>query len=200
MAIRYYPSTKIKANQKALPGEFTLNGVVYSGYYYSTYDGRFFSGKNPIDGTNEEIIPTVGLSGPTITQAHDMEERMRMIRRTQPTSYAPSPIEEDYSRGYITRYFVKKANQRGYIVEISEQEYSSIVNGTAEYDISFMQTITILWKLTGPLNNKKISQYDTRAGIIETNKRLVENASKTFLGLKEFIGEDYSKFARPTDK
>jgi hypothetical protein len=62
-----------------------------------------------------------------------------------------------------------------------------------------MQIVEILWKLTGPLRNKRISQYDTRAGIIDTNQRLIENANKTFVGLKEFIGEDYSKFSRPTE-
>lgn len=58
----------------------------------------------------------------------------------------------------------------------------------------------MLWKLTGPLNNKRVSQYDTRAGIIDTNKRLVETKNKTFIGLKEFIGEDYAKFSRPTEQ
>jgi hypothetical protein len=44
-----------------------------------------------------------------------------------------------------------------------------------------------------------VSQYDVRAGIIDTNKRLVENANKTFLGIKDFIGDDYAKFSRPTE-
>lgn len=210
MAIRYYPSTKIKPNQKALPGEFTLNGIAYSGYYYSTYDGRYFSGKNPIEGKNEEIIPvprnsnqefvSTGTVPQSVIDNSNKVSNNSNRYRTSPKSYYPSPIEDDYSRGYITRYFVKMVNQRGYVMEISEQEYSSIVNGTAPYDISFMQTVEILWKLTGPLKSIRISQYDTRAGIIDTNKRLIENASKTFVGLKEFIGEDYSKFSRPTEK
>jgi hypothetical protein len=61
------------------------------------------------------------------------------------------------------------------------------------------QEIELFWKLTGPLNQKRVSQYDVRAGIIDTNKRLVENANKTFLGIKDFIGDDYAKFSRPTE-
>jgi hypothetical protein len=207
MAIRYYPSTKIKTNQKALTGEFTLNGVVYSGYYYSTYDGKFFSGRNPIEGTNEELIPVLNRSNMEHTNISTLpsSDKGRTVisgiiaqQQSQPVSYHPKPLDEDYSRGYITRYFIKMVNQRGYVMEVSEQEYSSIKNGTAPYDISFIQTVDILWKLTGPLNNKRISQYDTRAGIIDTNKRLIETASKTFVGLKEFIGEEYAKFAKPT--
>jgi len=60
------------------------------------------------------------------------------------------------------------------------------------------QTGQILWKLTGPLNSVRLSQYDTRSGIVDTNRRLTENLNKTFLGITDFIGEDYTKWARPT--
>ena len=56
----------------------------------------------------------------------------------------------------------------------------------------------IMWKLTGPLNSVRLSQFDTRAGIIDTNRRLTENLNKTFLGITDFIGGDYTKWARPT--
>lgn len=209
MAIRYYPSTKIKTNLTALPGEFTLKGVVYSGSYYSTYDGKYFSGRNPIEGSNQELklfqnysnsdyVRNVNLPESSVKKANALA-KVTQKPQNNPVSYFPVVTEEDYTRGYITRYFLKMVNQVGYVMEISESEYYSIVNGTANYDVSFMQTVSILWKLTGPLRNKRISQYDTRAGIIDTNQRLIEKASKSFVGLKEFIGEDYSKFAKPTE-
>lgn len=182
----------------ALPGEFTLDGVSYSGSYYSTYDGKYFTGPNPVLGTNKELIPFL-LKNSNVEPAHSTKDRVIEKRRTQPISYYPVVTESDYSRGYLTRYFVKKANERGYVMEISEREYQSIKNGTATYDVSFYQLTSVLWKLTGPLNNRRVSQYDTRAGIVDTNRRQVEIASKTFLGIKEFIGEDYAKFARPTE-
>lgn len=113
----------------------------------------------------------------------------------QPTSYFPNVQDADYRRGYITRYFAKRINENGYIVEISPQEYSDINEGIVTYDVSFYQTEKIFWKLTGPLNTVRLSQYDIRAGIIDTNKRLVENLEKTFVGIKDFIGGEYSKFA-----
>lgn len=208
--IRYYPSSKIKANQKAVLGQFTLDGQPYSGSYYSTYDGKYFSGPNPIFGSNKELKPASSydsVSYSTISNIPNVVidksiEKSKLSKnqfRSQPISYFPVPIESDYSKGYLNRYFAKKANERGYVIEISEQEFESIRNGTATYDVSFYQTTSILWKLTGPLNNKRVSQYDTRAGIIDTNKRLVETTNKTFVGIKEFIGEDYAKFARPTE-
>ena len=55
-----------------------------------------------------------------------------------------------------------------------------------------------MWKLTGPLNTVRLSQYDIRAGITDANKRIVENVDQRFLGLKTYIGEEYAKFSRPT--
>lgn len=209
MSIKYYPSTKIKTNQKALLGEFTLNGVVYSGSYYSTYDGKFFAGSNPIIGSNEELIPVISkpninyVTGVTANAPNTVLNGYSAASKTsstQPISYQPVVLESDYSRGYFTRYFVKRTNQRGYVMEISETEFESIRNGTATYDISFYQTVSVIWKLTGPLRSKRVSQYQVREGIVDTNKRLVESTSRNFPGLKEFIAEDYAKFARPTEQ
>jgi hypothetical protein len=207
MAIKYYPSTKIKKNQNALSGEFTLNGLVYTGSYYSTYDGRFFTGPDPILGTNEELIPALLKSNTfqvleRADQETNYEEYIKSNknkRQTQPISYYPVVLESEYAKGYFTRYFVKRTNQRGYVMEISEKEFASIRNGTATYDISFYQTVSLIWKLTGPLRSKRISQYQTREGIVDTNQRIVESLNKSFPGLKEFIGEDYAKFSRPTE-
>jgi len=72
------------------------------------------------------------------------------------------------------------------------------VNGTADFDITIYQTTTILWKLTGPLKSTRQSQYNIIPGIIDTNQRLTESANINFLGMVDFIGGDYAKFARPT--
>ena len=119
-------------------------------------------------------------------------------RGLEPTTYYPQPIDSDYQKGYITRYFAKKINQSGYVTEISPAEYVAFTNGEVMYDISFYQVVSILWKITGPLNSQRISQYDIRAGIIDTNKRLTEAAEPNFVGIDAFIGGDYVKFAKPT--
>jgi hypothetical protein len=212
--LRYYPSFAIKPNLNTTGTEFTLNGVPYAGPYYETYDGRAFTGSTPEQGSNQELqrVP-IYLSAPGINDANmSLRLRKSLASKTgvtestnavnripgQPNSYYPQPLEQDYKKGYIIRYFTKKENERGFVTEISQDEYNSIINGTADYDISIYQTTTILWKLTGPLNSKRESQYNIIPGIIETNQRLTENANRTFLGIVDFIGGDYAKFARPT--
>jgi hypothetical protein len=210
MSLRYYPSFRIKPNLNATGKEFLLNGKPYVGKYYETYDGKFYSGPNPILGPNEPLSPNLDypntpglkLSGlpesAKRTFANTTKSKVSATDPTQPTSYQPNPLESDYAKGYFYRYFVKKVNEMGYIKEISETEYISIDNGTATYDVSYYQIERIMWKLTGPLNTVRLSQYDIRAGIIDTNKRLVETVDKRFLGLKTYIGEEYSKLSRPT--
>jgi hypothetical protein len=56
----------------------------------------------------------------------------------------------------------------------------------------------MLWQLTGPLNDTRISQYQIKGGVFNTNKRVTEAKQKSFRGIIEFIGGDYIKFARIT--
>lgn len=212
--LRYYPAFAVQPNLNTAGTEFLLNGLPYSGKYYETYDGRAFTGPTPEVGPSQLLervqtyLSAPGLDNSNLTsrQRQDLASRTGVAASTladsripgQPNSYFPQPTEQDYRKGYIIRYFTKKENERGFVTEISQDEYNSIVNGTADYDITIYQTATILWKLVGPLNSKRESQYNIIPGIIDTNKRLTESANKTFLGIVDFIGGDYAKFARPT--
>jgi len=207
--IRYYPSFRVVTNLNTGGTEFTLDGKPYSGKYYEAYDGRVFSGATPESGQNKELkripkyITAPGLDSMNIsdTQKKDIASKTGLNSNRisgKPNSFYPKPTEADYKRGYLIRYFTKKENEKGFVIEISSDEYNSIVNGTADYDITIYQTVQILWKITGPLRNTRTSQYNVTAGIIDTNERLVESANKTFLGIKDFIDGDYIKFARHT--
>jgi hypothetical protein len=208
--LRYYPSSKVVTNLTTSGKEFVgQDGSPYSGKYYLTYDGKAFSGPSPEVGPSNPLnripsYPTApGLNALTLTEKQKKNLAVKTgisLSRIQgkPVSYYPQPVASDYKKGYVIRYFTKRENEKGFITEISENEYNSIVNGTADYDISIYQTTKILWKLTGPLRNQRQSQYNVIPGIIDTNQRLTETANKTFLGIVDFIGGDYAKFARPT--
>jgi hypothetical protein len=210
MPVRYYPSFKVKPNQITKGNAFLLNGIPYVGLYYTTSEGASFAGANPIVGSNEFLEPMplnvksiVGLS--TINATQELKQQLANTTKgilstsKYPTPYFPRPIQSDYDLGYIDRYFMKKENENGYIMEISPSDYLDITNGRALYSTSLLQVIKIRWKLTGSLNTKRISQYDIRAGIIDTNQRLVTAANPGFFGIIDYIGGEYSKFAHPTE-
>ena len=172
-------------------------------------DGEFFTGVNPQTGPSEKLQKIIsfnavpGLNSLNIPDRNKIDFAVRSNLSTtripgKPNTYYPQPTEDDYRKGYVIRYFTKKENERGFITEINEAEYNSIVNGTADYDISLYQTTKILWKLTGPLKSTRTSQYNVIPGIIDTNERLTVAADKNFLGIVEWIGGDYAKYARPT--
>ena len=207
--LRYYPSFAVIPNLKSRTGQFLLNGVPYTGTYYETVDGEFFTGPNPEVGPSEPLQKIIsfteapGLNSLNVSDRSKVDFAIRSnISSTRipgkPNSYYPQPTEDDYKKGYLIRYFTKKENERGFITEIDEAEYNSIVNGTADYDISIYQTTKILWKITGPLRNTRKSQYNVIPGIIDTNERLAVAADKEFLGIVEWIGGDYSRYAKPT--
>jgi hypothetical protein len=208
--IRYYPSFATKNNQITKGNEFFLEAEPYSGKFYYDYKGDAYTGVDSVHGSNLFLTPinnpknkvlsmnTRDFSSFEIEAQQNTRIQEFSSRGLEPTTYYPQPIDSDYQKGYITRYFAKKINQSGYVVEISPAEYVDFTNGEVMYDISFYQVVSILWKITGPLNTQRLSQYDIRAGIIDTNKRLTEAAEPNFVGIDAFIGGDYTKFAKPT--
>jgi len=66
----YYPKSQIKTNLYTYGDTFQLaTGEFYSGFYWSTSNGRFFTGKNPNDGIPKElffIIPPEIVSPPGV--------------------------------------------------------------------------------------------------------------------------------------
>jgi len=214
--LRYYPSFRVKTDLITTGLEYRTTSGPYKGKYYVAYDGTAFTGANPIVGPNERltkidrtVVPdfesdlrlegndkAISIIGLPKSIREDILKKINTSSKGAPTPYFPIPTESDYVKGYILRSFIKKVNDLGFITEISPTEYTNFQNGTVDYDVSYYLTYQIRWKLTGPLNSKRVGQYDVRAGIIDTNKRLVETANNTFIGIKEFIGENYSKFAR----
>lgn len=206
--LRYYPSFRIKKNQVSQGGQFTLNGQPYLGKYYETFDGDCYTGSDPITGKSELLTKVLDYQASKLLNDSNLTQKVkRQLAKqsnistqlaTEPIPFYPMPSDADYKKGFINRYFTKKINSKGYIIEINEEQYNSIVNGTALFDVSFYQVVSLIWKITGTLNTVRVSQYDTRIGIIDSNKRLVEVNEPNFLGLTEYIGGQYAKYAKPT--
>jgi hypothetical protein len=71
-------------------------------------------------------------------------EKEDSFKNLQIAAYIPVPTEIDYKRGYISRYFIQRANDMtGRITEINEIAFSKFVN------TPFYTAITLDWKITG---------------------------------------------------
>jgi hypothetical protein len=85
--------------------------------------------------TNADLIRYAGLS---------KFAKGESFKNLKISAYIPTPDEIDYKRGYISRYFVQRANDMsGKITEINEIAFSKFVN------TPFYTAITLDWKITG---------------------------------------------------
>jgi hypothetical protein len=216
--IKYYPLTRIKTDLYTRGNVYRLpNGKAYVGKYYITYKGEAFTGANPVVGTNQPLSRIQGSpdsNSPTTSLNSNLTGNLRYndynIAISQNTDglartnlqdikpYYPIPVTLDYQVGYFTRYFAKIVTGPGYIFEISQSDYANIQNNNLPINFRVYETTNMLWQLTGPLTDTRVSQYQIKGGIINTNRRVTEQKALTFKGLVEFIGGDYTKFARPT--
>lgn len=215
--IKYYPLSRVKANLKTSGRDYLLNGKPYSGAYYLTYRGEAFTGVNPAQGPNEPLEPITAKvlrrSPYTYNGALKIPER-KPTKRSKPedqirdvlpaqqqlkqvVSYYPIVLESDYTRGHFKRYFAKKVNTAGNILEISPEDWDLITYDTDKTYEDY-EVLEMFWQLTGPQKDTRVSQYQVIGGVYDTNKRITENSAKNFNGIVEFIGGDYTKFARIT--
>jgi hypothetical protein len=213
MALKYYPLTRVRTNLYTRGGQFvTEDGKPYSGRYYVTYDDKAFTGINPVLGENKPLTPATDFlkatqtgrlsftpsGGYLIARESNIPQSTIDVELTALVPYYPVPLDTDYTRGYFTRYFAKNVSGPGYVIEISELDWTKIENGNVSDTVLGYQTTSMLWQLTGPLNDTRISQYQIQGGVFTTNKRVTEAKQKGFRGIVEFIGGDYTKFAKIT--
>jgi hypothetical protein len=215
MPLKYFPLTRIKTNLYTRGNEFiTPDGKPYSGRYYVTYNNKAFTGIDPVLGQNIPLVRTTEPRGNTqiggansafandyvalnlVQQATDSLSINAQLTSLAP--YYPIPLDSDYARGYFTRYFAKTVSGPGYVIEISQLDWTKIQNGNVSSTVLGYETMDMLWQLTGPLNDTRKSQYQIIGGVFSTNKRVTEAKQKSFRGIVEFIGGDYIKYARIT--
>ena len=196
----YYPKSRIIENLNANPGEFILpNGKEYIGPYYITFDGKSFTGSNPYSSisiplTKVEVLADPELRDPLPNEYNNI--KYLNLSLTDPTPFTPKPTEEDYKRGKITRYFARQRNGTKFrIMEIDQKTYDNLSNNRGGLNTSLWKVISIFWQISGPLHDQKVNGIRTRAGIIDTNQRVLNNAEKNFIGLKQYL-TDLKQFAR----
>lgn len=195
----YYPKFRILENQQANPGEFLLpDGKEYTGFYYTTFDGKSFTGSNPY---SLNSIPLTKINIPDSPFNQPLSETYNNLKPLNlslidPTPFTPKPTEEDYKRGKITRYFARQRNGTKFkIMEIDQPTYNNLSNNRGGLNTSLWKVISIFWQISGPLNDQKVNGIRTRAGIIDTNQRVLNNAEKNFIGIKQYL-TDLKQFAR----
>ena len=198
----YYPKSRIIENQKANPGQFTLiNGKEYTGPYYTTFDGKSFTGANPYSQVSNLLVPIppkiadVEFVNPPFDFYNQLKPNNLSTSLIDPTPYTPKPTAEDYKLGKITRYFARQRNGTQFkIMEIDQTTYNNLNERRGGLNYSLWKVISIFWQISGPTRDQKVGNIRTRAGVIDTNQRVLDNAEKNFIGIKQYL-TDLQQFA-----
>ena len=89
------------------------------------------------------------------------------------------PTTDDYTRGYVTRYFVKKVNDNS-IYEVSGDSYNTVING-------LYSKISLVWRIKGSKINVYQNKIKIYGGVIEDNQSSIKNAEKSMSGISGIL-------------
>ena len=180
----YIPKNKIQPNLYTSGKEYTLipddSSKIYVGNYYKLYTGEVFTGRFNGDIPNSvRLFPFYEPEGDVIVNKSAKNPALGIF-----------PTDEDYKRGYFTRYFTKRINQLIF-EEINKSTYQSFSQTSTLQQTHrnyLYQPISLKWRLTG--DEKEVYKSN-----LELTK-LVEKTNDV-LGLGLFLKENYLKYYKP---
>ena len=217
----YIPKNRIITNLNTEPGEFVYKNTrnQYNGFYWKSYDGKFFTGKTPNDTPVNEIvklvdnntitnsnIPTVelyvtlesSLENDVFTKSDILNLDYASLkginlsappRKYLPSQYYPTPTQDDYNLGAFSRYFVVKANENIYL-EVNKDTYDNINNQSPDWAWELYTPISILWTLIG----ERDTVFITNRNITQLTEQRLKRR-----GLQEFLKRNYLKFYKTNE-
>ena len=150
----YFPKSKASV-LKTTGLEFikVSNNEPYEGSYIEFSDGTFYTGNDPAR-LGEQLIRRVALS--SNFESGDSNNQYRRLKKeihsnlakiTTIPPFKTKPVPNDIDRGYFTRYFCKRANEKVNYFEISEQTYNLLLNRDPKYDYNLYIIGSIEWAL-----------------------------------------------------
>lgn len=176
----------------------------YVGYYHKDKSGDYWSGQTHTESSIK--LTDISNSGDTLSSNNIAKLNYLNIgyNKLNPkvlpnTSIQPDfiyPTAQDYINGFFIRYVVKPtiSTQPTDFIEITNSKYSSIIQSN---DLLILYKPTsFLWKLTGPLYDTYKDNIRILSGIIDTNKRSIQEAEKFIPNLSLYF-TDLTQFGRP---
>ena len=103
----------------------------------------------------------------------DVAKNIEQFTIKFPKTIVPNPTKNDYSNGFIQRYFVQKANDiNGHVYEVDEVVYSKHIENP------FWITTNLYWRITGPIDiTYKMNGEVNDIGVRNSNKATISIAA-----------------------
>ena len=178
----YFPKSQITPNLYTNGGEYVYadTQVVYSGYYFKTSTGKYFTGRNQDDRPNEEllilqtvqtietpIIENSQLNYAATTNVYEQinEEYLNLTLTTPSITIIPTynpvlPTQQDYQNGEFRRLFAKKTNETQY-VEINQDIFAKLLAKDPQILWQLYEPFDLTWQLTGNIEDVARVNFNT---------------------------------------
>jgi len=193
----YFPKSQIKPNLYTNGGEYILSTTreEYKGYYYKVSTGKYFTGKNPNQSTNIEIIPSpqlVLLTQPSFNPSLEIttEPEFEYVTPISPLSrslpqFNPNvPTQQEKTNGQYIRYFCKRNNELKYM-EISLDTYTQLSTKNQQIAWDLYTPASVLWQIQGDKNTVYASN--------QSSVYLVEK-TQIWHGFSQYFKGDFLKY------
>ena len=205
----YFPKSQITTDLTS-NGNLAIksNNKPYFGLYYSTSNGKFYTGATSNSEGNLELVLITSENSPPTFEPGDIDAEGIDLRFSSiltnsysnlknisddstvpspPKPYSSTPTPKDYQIGEFQRYFAKKTNELIYI-EISKETYNKFINQDSKVAFDLYNTISLPWNLIG----KEKQVYQSNKKIVE----LVERENNWY-GFTSYFRQEFSKYYNP---
>lgn len=177
----YYPDFAIETGLYTTGSEYqTTDGTEYVGLYHRYNTGEVYTLSSYDSELSKKLVPY----NPVRTNSSEYSQitGLDLKKYENPDNESIRLTENDYQKGYFTRYFIQKRNDKTSLpVEVTKEtagKFGSKINS------SYFILVKIEWKLTGTVDS-----------IQSTNQKQLQNIQKDWPSFSTV--DDYLKFARP---
>jgi len=161
----YLPKTQYIV-RSTTGGEFQdSTGTSYKGPYIQTFRGDRFKGTEPqlspepLFPITEEVTPSIELF----------------------INYYPQPTQQDYERGFFTRYFVQVRSSKK-VIEVRKDQFDTV-------SLRSYNRQSTSWELTGARLTRYPESERSEAAVM-INGETITRLNETFPGLDQFVFAD----------
>lgn len=179
----YYPTSEITTDLYT-PGKqwMTTNNVEYIGLYHKYLTGEVYTKPQWQPDISVILIPYIDNIISNKNMPYSKLKPEIQLSRTSPTAHNVVATVNDYRRGLLQRFFIKKRNDNA-IIEINKQQFD--LWKSDEIDKKLYIAIEIAWYITGPIHD--ITSGITVLGVATLNLRQIKLAAKTIPEIATYL-------------
>jgi len=196
----YIPLSNIAYSKYTNGGEYVIksNFQEYVGFYFVDKTGNAYTGQTYTNNSVElqNVNPNANTK---TTQRYDAYSSLKP-QILPATSFTPdiiSPTNQDYSNEFFVRYLLKPtiSSQINDFIEVKFNKYNQIQQSK---DLQILyKSASVIWKIAGPLYDIYENNIRTVSGIIDTNKRSIQEVEKDLPNISLYF-TDLTQFGRPS--